>query len=288
MRAHAKINLYLDVISRYADGYHEIESVMQSVSLFDLVEISPAEDITVSCSKEELCGQDNLAYKAARLLHDTQGLESGAAISIIKRIPVAAGLAGGSADAAATLAGLNVLWGLHLPLEKLQEIGAKIGADIPFCLAGGTMLAQGKGEILTKLSPVPQMTFVLVTPPLHVSTAEIYRAVDEEKPAPLHSIEEFQGAIASGDINKIAASFSNLLETVAIKRYPAISRVKQLLLDAGSIAVLMSGSGPSVFAVCANEAQAQEIAGIIRRREPSFFTDVVKPVSSGIEVLQVC
>lgn len=285
IKAYAKINLYLDVISRYPNGYHQIQSVMQSVSLHDLIEISPAQKLNVSCTEETLSGKENLAFRAATVLRETAGIKAGASLNIIKQIPVAAGLAGGSADAAAALTGLNILWGLNLPLKELQQIGAGLGADIPFCLVGGTMLAQGTGGFLTRLDPLPDAAIVIVTPPLHVSTAEIYRAIDEEQPQPLNVKDNFLQALSSRNLGEIARSLNNLLETVALKRYPAISRAKQLGVTSGGVGALMSGSGPSVFILCENLRSANNVVAAVKSAEPGFFVDVAKPVNSGIEVV---
>ena len=287
IKAHAKINLYLDVISRYPNGYHQIESVMQSISLHDLIEISPAQELIVSCTEETLSGEENLAFRAALELRKQAVVKAGASLNIIKHIPVAAGLAGGSADAAAALTGLNILWGLNLPREELQGIGAGLGADIPFCLAGGTLLAQGKGDILTKLNPMPDTAIVVITPPLHVSTAEIYHAIDEERPAPLNAKDTIVEALSGRDLGQIAVSLDNLLETVALKRYPAISRAKQLGVTAGGIGALMSGSGPTVFILCEDLRSANTVADSVKSAEPEFFVNVAKPFNNGIEVLWV-
>lgn len=289
IKAYAKINLYLDVISRYPDGYHQIESVMQSVSLHDLVQVFLPEnnsyDLNLSCTKEELATEDNLAMKAAKLLRKVTGINAGAQIVIEKRIPVAAGLAGGSADAAATLAGLNRLWGLNLSLAKLQQIGIILGADVPFCLSGGTQFAEGRGEILTPLDTTPKFSLVIATPPLKVSTAEIYRAIDEDIEAPLNKSEKYLQALKSGELGRIVQAQENLLEIVAMKRYPAVSKIKELLLKAGALGAMMSGSGPSVFAICQSKAQASQVADEVRRAEPDTFIEVTEPVSSGIEII---
>ncbi len=285
IKAHAKINLYLDVISRYPDGYHQIESVMQSISLHDLIEISPSQELIVSCTEKTLSGEENLAFRAAETLRKQTGIQTGALLHIIKQIPIAAGLAGGSADAAATLTGLNILWGLNLSQGELQAIGATLGADIPFCLEGGTLLAQGKGDILTRLDSMPDTAIVIVTPPLHVSTAEIYHAIDEERAIPLNAKATIIEALTARNIGQIAASLDNLLETVALKRYPAISRAKQLGVTAGGTGALMSGSGPTVFILCEDLRSANAVADSVRAAEPEYFIDVAKPVKSGIEVL---
>lgn len=286
IRAYAKINLYLDVISRYPDGYHQIESVMQSISLYDLVKVSLAPDISVTCTEEKLCGQNNLAFRAADLLRRKAGVRDGATITISKRIPVAAGLAGGSADTAATLAGLNILWGLNLSLEQLQDIGLELGADVPFCLAGGTMLARGKGEVLSSLTPMPESAIVLITPPLQVSTAEVYHALDLENPTPINQKEAFLEVLSAGQIERLASSLNNILENVTLKRYSEVLGAKQRALASGAIGALMSGSGPSVFAICRDEYSAESIAHAMQVHNPSFFVKIIKPVHSGVEIAQ--
>lgn len=285
IKAYAKINLYLDVISKYPNGYHQIESIMQSVSLHDLIEISPARDISLSCSREELCGGNNLAFRAADLLRKKMNPKIGAFVNITKRIPVAAGLAGGSADAAATLTGLNELWGLNLSLEDLQEIGLELGADVPFCLAGGTMLAEGVGERLTRLKPMPDTEIVLVTPPVQVSTAQIYNSFDEDGLAPIGLKHEFIDALSSGNMHKITELLNNALETVALKRYPAILGIKQLAVERGGIGALMSGSGPTVFVICRDKSAAESTADMIKSQEKTFFVEIVKPVNRGVEIV---
>ncbi|HZD59920.1 MAG TPA: 4-(cytidine 5'-diphospho)-2-C-methyl-D-erythritol kinase [Anaerolineae bacterium] len=285
IKAYAKINLYLDIISRYPDGYHKIESVMQSISLHDLIVVSQAPTIDVSCTHEELCGQDNLAYHAAILLRQRMGLRAGATVTIDKRIPVAAGLAGGSADAAATLTGLNVLWELNLSIDQLQELGQELGADVPFCLAGGTMLAEGRGELLQPLNPLPDTTIVLITPPIPVSTAEVYQAFDREHIAPLNRKKEILDALDTGDPNRLAGSLGNLLESIALKRYPKILESKQRALASGGVGALMSGSGPSIFVICGDEHVASRVVETMRAYDPSSFVEIVKPVTRGVEIL---
>ncbi|MBS3909732.1 MAG: 4-(cytidine 5'-diphospho)-2-C-methyl-D-erythritol kinase [Actinobacteria bacterium] len=287
IKAFAKINLYLDVISRYPDGYHRIVSIMQSVSLHDLLEISeaPYPVIDVRCTAGGLSGTTNLAYRAALELREQTGVRAGARISIKKNIPIAAGLAGGSADAAATLFGLDRLWGLDLSSEYLKEIATRIGADVPFCLIGGTMLAEGKGEILASLTPVPDVSLVIATPPMPVSTAEVYRQFDEAGPAPLGKKDEILSALYHGDARGIAGSLNNLLEYVVLKRYPIILEAKDIALASGALAALMSGSGPSVFALCGDEVAALEVARAMRLHDSSFFVEVVKPARTGVELV---
>lgn len=284
IKAYAKINLYLDVISRYPDGYHQIKSVMQSISLHDLVEISPANELSLSSTSKELSNKDNLAFKAAEMLRSITSSKAGAHINITKRIPVAAGLAGGSADAAATLAGLNILWGLNLSMEELQRVGAGLGADVPFCLMGGTALAEGRGEKLTRLNPMPKLWMVLATPPMYISTADVYRLVDEREIAPLYTGTEFLNALSSGDIIQISAMLKNLLEEVVLPLHPDIEGIKKLAITAGGSGALMSGSGPSVYIICRDEETAKRVADDLRSRDETLFIDTVRPVDYGFEI----
>ncbi len=284
IKAYAKINLYLDVVSRYPDGYHQIKSVMQSISLHDLVEISPAKDLSLSSTSRELSNKDNLAFKAAEMLRSITSSKAGAHINITKRIPIAAGLAGGSADAAATLAGLNILWGLNLSVEELQKIGAGLGADIPFCLMGGTALAEGRGEKLARLNPMPKLWMVLATPPMYISTAGVYRLVDKREIAPLYTGTEFLNALSSGDIIQISAMLKNLLEEVVLPLHPDIESIKKLAVTSGGSGALMSGSGPSVFIICRDEETADRVADDLRSRDETLFVDTVRPVDYGLEI----
>jgi 4-diphosphocytidyl-2-C-methyl-D-erythritol kinase len=285
IKAFAKINLYLDVLSRYPDGYHKIESVMQSVALFDLVEISSSSRIGLTCSNRSLESENNLAFRAAKLLKAKTGVGSGADIHITKNIPIAAGLAGGSADAAATLVGLNELWKTGLTVTELQAIGFELGADVPFCCVGGTMLAQGKGELLSSQTPLTPMPIVIATLPLHVSTAEIYSDLDELMLLPLNRKDEVLQALLSKDKRAIAESLANILENVALRRHPEIERVKQLAIENNCLGVLMSGSGPSVFAIFDNEDQTGDYARALSATEKNIFINITKPVEYGVKIM---
>jgi 4-diphosphocytidyl-2-C-methyl-D-erythritol kinase len=285
IKAFAKINLYLDVLSRYPDGYHKIESVMQSVALFDLIEISSSSRISLTCSNQSLESEDNLAFKAAELLKAKTGVNFGANIRITKNIPIAAGLAGGSADAAATLVGLNELWKTGLTITELQSIGFELGADVPFCCVGGTMLAQGKGELLSSQTPLVPVSIVIATLPLHVSTAEIYSNLDKLMLLPLNRKNEILQALLSKDKKVIAGLLANILENVALRQHPEIDRVKQLAIKNNCLGVLMSGSGPSVFAIFDNEEQAGDYANALSATEKNIFTNITKPVEYGVKIM---
>jgi 4-diphosphocytidyl-2-C-methyl-D-erythritol kinase len=258
---------------------------MQSVALFDLIEISSSSRISLTCSNQSLESEDNLAFKAAELLRAKAGVDFGADIRITKNIPIAAGLAGGSADAAATLIGLNELWKTGLTITELQSIGFELGADVPFCCVGGTMLAQGKGELLSSQPPLVPVPIVIATLPLHVSTAEIYSNLDKLMLLPLNRKNEILQALLSKDKKAIAGSLANILENVALRQHPEVERVKQLAIENDCLGVLMSGSGPSVFAIFDNEEQAGDYANALSATEKNIFTNITKPVEYGVKIM---
>jgi len=261
--ARAKINLTLDVLGKRPDGYHQVETVMQSIELHDCLQFTPLEDgvsLTVA-GGEVSAGADNLVYRAALLMRKLAGDNKGVSIKLNKHIPVAAGLGGGSADAAATLSALNEIWGIRLPARELLSLGEKLGSDVPFCLLGGTALAGGRGELLESLPPCPRMGLVLVKPSFGVSTASVYHAYDSCPPGKKPETAAMIKAIGEGDIDCIVQNLANVLEIVAISMHPEIAGIKERLLEAGALGVLMSGSGPTVFGVAADLAAARAVAG---------------------------
>jgi 4-diphosphocytidyl-2-C-methyl-D-erythritol kinase len=261
----AKINLFLEVIARRPDGYHEIESVMQLVDLCDCVRLArKPRGIRVSVAGAELpSGRGNLAYKAAALLMETAGLSDGVHIRLEKRIPVAGGLGGGSSNAAAVLAGLNRLYGLGRSREELTGIGANLGSDVPFFLSDGLALATGRGEILTPLEPWPPRWVVLANPGLPVSTAWAYREVSSKLTEwqPQASIRTF---IAESRLPWPPLWAFNRLEAVVLPHRAEVRSLKALLEQGGGAPVLMSGSGASVFAVVPDAATGQALAARAR------------------------
>lgn len=266
--ARAKINLTLDILGKRPDGYHEVSMVMQSVQLADDVSVRAAADgkITLSCDLPGLgAPAQNLAYRAAALLREKCGLESGVAIALRKRIPVAAGLAGGSADAAATLKAMNQLFALGLSDAALCEIGAEIGSDVPFCVLEGTRLATGRGEILRALPSLPPCHIVLAKPAVSVSTAWAYRSYDAARVAAHPDTEAVIAALAARDLTKVAALVCNVLESVTIAAHPVIAEIKARMRRCGALAALMSGSGPTVFALAADAASAARVAESLRQ-----------------------
>ena len=261
--AYAKINLGLDIIGRREDGYHEVSMIMQSVGLCDEVVISPGEGegkITISTNIPGLsCGSDNLAYKAAALLAKHAGIIPNVHIALNKKIFLAAGLAGGSADAAAVLRGLNKYWQLQLENHELERLAALLGSDIPFCIEGGTMLATGRGEILTKLADLPPAIVVLAKPrQLEVSTGWVYQHYNKGRVVHAPCIWQLQDRLQEGT-EALVPYMGNVLETVTIPAHPVIASIKAAMLSAGAYYALMSGSGPTVFALAKNQETAESI-----------------------------
>lgn len=269
-KAYAKINLGLDVLRRRADGYHEVKMIMQTVDICD--------DLTFEKSAEpgvrlEIAGADlpadgdNLVCRAAALIMETAKTTEGVRITLKKRIPIAAGMAGGSADAAAALRGLNRLFALGYSVQELRGLGVKLGADIPYCITGGTMLSEGIGEILTPLSQPPACHLVVAKPNLDVSTAFVYGNLKAES-LPYHpDIDGMAEALAQGDLKGITDRMGNVLETVTEKAYPVIAKLKGQMRELGAENALMSGSGPTVFGICTEKETADRIAAAIREKE---------------------
>ncbi|MDA8440810.1 MAG: 4-(cytidine 5'-diphospho)-2-C-methyl-D-erythritol kinase [Peptococcaceae bacterium] len=260
--AHAKINLTLDVLYRRTDGYHEVEMVMQSIELADRVSLAKtSQGITLQVSSNEIpTDKNNLAWQAAQLMFDKLGLDGGLAIDLEKNIPVAAGLAGGSADAAAVIRGINRLWQLELSLTELLEFGALIGSDIPFCIQEGTALATGRGELLTKLTSCPEMWLVLVKPKVGVATGTVYGSFEVENVTTRPDTSAMLKAIAEGNEAAIVNNMYNVLESTTVNLVPEIEAIRQQLVRAGALKAVMSGSGPTVFGVTQNEVQARSVA----------------------------
>lgn len=266
VKAPAKINLTLDVLHKRSDGYHEVEMIMTTVDLADRIGLEIREDEKIQIlSVDRFVPNDyrNLAYQAAKLLKDTYHVKLGVSITIEKNIPVAAGLAGGSSDAAATLRGLNTLWGLGLSLDELAQLGTKIGSDVAFCVYGGTALATGRGELIQKLPSPPNSWVILAKPTLGVSTADIYGKMKLDKiihPKTNQMIE----AIENKDFVQMCDSIGNVLEDVTLKLYPEVAVLKEQMQKFGADAVLMSGSGPTVFGLVQQESRVQRVYNGLR------------------------
>jgi 4-diphosphocytidyl-2-C-methyl-D-erythritol kinase len=263
--AAAKVNLALEVLSRRPDGYHEIATVMQTVDLSDRLWLEDAEALEVKTSAPGVPADErNLAHRAAAALRDAAGLTRGARITLDKRIPVAAGLGGGSTDAAATLVGLNRLWGLRWPAERLGEIAVSLGMDVPFFLRGGAAVGTGRGERLTPLGGAA-LALVLVNPRFAVSTADMYGRVTPAMYSDGARTRDAADALESRRAGRVAASLYNGLEGAARAAYPQIGQMQAALLAAGALGAAMSGSGPTVFGVARSWEQARQIRARVAR-----------------------
>ena len=261
LKAYGKINLGLDVLRRRDDGYHEVRMIMQTVGIYDRIDLIYKEEpgITVETNLYYLPdNENNLVYKAAKLLMDEFHVQKGVHIKLRKFIPVAAGMAGGSSDAAAVLFGVNKMFSLGLTTEQLMERGVKIGADVPYCVMRGTALSEGIGEILTPLPMPPQCQVLIAKPGISVSTKFVYENLhaNDLKPEQHPDIDGMIEAIKQKDLYGIADRFGNVLETVTIPAYPVIQEIKNLMMEQGAIGTLMSGSGPTVFGLFTNPKAA--------------------------------
>jgi 4-diphosphocytidyl-2-C-methyl-D-erythritol kinase len=266
VKAPAKINLALDVLHKRNDGYHEVKMVMTTIDLADRVELELLDTDQIKISSHNRFVPDdnrNLAYQAAVLLKNKFKLSKGVSISITKSIPVAAGLAGGSSDAAATLRGLNKLWGLGLTLDELAEIGAEIGSDVSFCVYGGTALATGRGEIIQPIDPPPHCWVVLAKPLIGVSTADVYGQLNLSN-ITHPDVDQMVKAIKNEDYQSICKEMGNVLEEVTLKTYPEVAQIKDQMKRFGADAVLMSGSGPTVFGLIQHDSRMQRVYNGLR------------------------
>lgn len=262
VKAYAKINLGLDVIRKRSDGYHDVSMIMQTVNLYDTISIKKTRfNSTTIRSNLYYLPNDrrNLVYKAADLFCENLSITRGLSIHLNKKIPVAAGLAGGSADAAATLKGLNTLFQTGLSLEELMALGIKLGADVPYCLLMGTALSEGIGEILTPLPSIPSCYIVLVKPNISISTKYVYENLRLDESSTRHpDISSMINALKENDIHKLTSYMDNILETVTAKEYPIIENIKVIMKENGALASLMSGSGPTVFGIFNDHAKAEK------------------------------
>lgn len=265
-KAPAKINLSLDVLHKRADGFHEVKMIMTTIDLADRVELAelPSDEIQIiSHNRFVPDDQRNLAYQAALLLKRRYGVKKGVSIAITKVIPVAAGLAGGSSDAAATLRGLNRLWKLGLSLDELAELGAEIGSDVSFCVYGGTALATGRGEKIQHIDTPPHCWVVLAKPTIGVSTADVYRNLNLNN-VTHPDVEGMIEGIKGQDFEQICSHLGNVLESVTLKMYPEVANIKGQMKRFGADAVLMSGSGPTVFGLVQYESRLPRVYNGLR------------------------
>ncbi len=272
-KSYAKINLTLDVLGKLENGYHEVEMIMQSLNLFDIV-VCDKQDfgITISCDNDTLSeDESNIAYKAARLFFEHTEISGGVSIRINKNIPVAAGLAGGSGNAAAVLCALNLLYDTFLSDEELSRLALKLGADVPYCISGGTQFACGIGEKLTPLKAVDTMPVLLVKPSVSILTKDIYEKIDSAE-SPMHpNTQTALSAINSGDKDLLCRSISNIMEPVTAEICPLISEIKEKMLTLGASGAAMSGSGPTVFGIFHDNATAKKACDVFSKEYSEVF-----------------
>lgn len=271
LKAHGKINLGLDVIGRLENGYHEVRMIMQSVELADIVTLRrlPENKIVIKADREDIpCDKDNLAYKAAELLRERFSLKEGIEIILEKHIPVAAGMAGGSADCAAVLRGMNELFELGLTEEELQKEGVKLGADVPYCIMGGTALSEGIGERLTRIKTPPACVLLLAKPNMNVSTKYVYDQLDAQDIRRHPDIDGMLADIASGKLEALCDKMENVLESVTGKAYPVIGEIEAVMKEKGALQAVMSGSGPTVFGIFRKREEAEAAGKMIREKKP--------------------
>ena len=269
LKALAKINLGLDVLRRREDGYHEVKMIMQTISLHDDLEIRKTKTpgIQVKTNLYYLpTNENNLVYKAAKLLMDEFQIQDGVSIQLKKRIPVAAGMAGGSSDGAAVLWGINQMYGLGLSMQALMERGVRLGADVPYCIQRGTALAEGIGEKLSVLPPMPKCTILIAKPGISVSTKFVYENLhaNDLKPEQHPDVDSMIEAMRQKDLGLLCSRMGNVLETVTIPAYPVINEIKRTMMDNGAIGSMMSGSGPTVFGIFDSPVAAKQAMKAVR------------------------
>lgn len=284
-KAYGKLNLCLDIVGKREDGYHLVRMIMQTVNLYDELEFTKTKEpgIVLSTNRQDLpTNQDNLVYRAASLLMEKCSIKEGVRIHLTKRIPVAAGMAGGSADCAATLSGINTLFSLGLSNEELMTIATGLGADVPYCLLGGTALSEGIGELLTPLPDVPPCKVLLVKPNIDISTKWVYTTLDWKSLTWHPDVDTMISNLTKGNLNGISEGLSNVLETVTIPSHPVIESIKETMLNLGASNSLMSGSGPTVFGLYPDESIAQEAYRTCLKQFQDYQVELVDFVNRHI------
>ena len=277
-KAYAKVNITLDVVGKREDGYHLLKMIMQNIDIYDVITIEKIESgIEITCNKPYVpTDERNLAYKAAKLFKDTFNITSGVSINIKKNIPVAAGLAGGSTDCAAVLKIMNKLFQVNADNEKLMELGVKLGADVPYCIDGGTALCEGIGEVLTTLKPFKNHIIVLVKPPFGVSTKDVYKNFDLGRVKNHPETDKVITYMNEDNLYEVAKNMKNLLENVTLKKHKVISSIKSEMESLGAIKAMMSGSGPTVFAFFDDMMKAQRCYDEMKKKyNDTFITRTV-------------
>lgn len=270
LKALAKINLGLDVLGRRENGYHDVRMVMQTIHLYDdvILEKTKEPGIHLETNLSYLpVDEKNIAYKAAKLLRDEFGITEGIRIRLKKFIPVAAGMAGGSTNAAAVLFGMNRMYGLGLTEQQLKDRGVKLGADVPYCIMRGTVLAEGIGEILTPLPPMPKCYVLIAKPGISVSTKIVYEKFDALKDVEHPDIDRLMLGLENGKLAEVASSMGNVLEGVTIGLYPVIENIKQVMIQEGALNAMMSGSGPTVFGIFEDRRTAKKAYNVLKEKK---------------------
>ncbi|MCQ2509974.1 MAG: 4-(cytidine 5'-diphospho)-2-C-methyl-D-erythritol kinase [Lachnospiraceae bacterium] len=284
LEAMAKINLGLDVLRKRPDGYHDVRMIMQSIDLHDDLELEEADEpgIHMTCNVKELpTDGSNLVSKAAALLMQEKGIDKGVKLHLTKRIPMAAGMAGGSTDAAATMLGINELFDLGLSRQDLMDRAVKIGADVPYCIMGGTALSEGIGEILSPLPAMPDCQILIAKPDIDVSTPFVYRNLKAAELTWHPDIDGMIDALRMQSLEGITDRLGNVLETVTIPAFPVISEIKETIRQAGTMGVLMSGSGPTVFGIFNNQENAEKALQIMEESKLAGRVCLTRPVQNG-------
>ena len=278
--AYAKVNLTLNVLGKREDGYHDIESVMQAISLRDDIEIDvgTGKPWTLLCDKDHIpTDETNLAWKAAKLYLDTIGKDAnGIEIRITKRIPVQAGLAGGSADAAAVLRALNRHYDMPLSLPALAELGAQIGSDVPFCVLCGTAMVEGRGERIQRLPDIPDCIFVICKPDFSVSTPELYQQLDTKTIGKRPDRQAMESALLAGDLEKVVTNIYNVFDPIVTEEHLELNYIKSIMNSYGAVGMQMTGSGSAVFGICSNFENAAVICNMLKDAYPQVY--IAKPV----------
>ena len=273
IKAYGKVNISLDVDGKREDGYHVLSMIMQNIDLYDEIEVEKQEcGIILECNKSYVpVDNRNLAYKAAEIFKERYDIVDGVKINIEKNIPVSAGLAGGSTDAAAVLKVMNKLFNVNATEEELMELGLKLGADIPYCIHGGTALCEGIGEIITPIKPFRDKIVVLVKPAFGVSTKEVYKNFNLEKVKQHPKTAEIINAIENDDLNFVASNMKNLLENVTLRKHKILIKIKEEMNACGAINSMMSGSGPTVFAFFDDMLKAQRCFEKMKKKYSDVF-----------------
>lgn len=269
--AYAKVNLALDVLRRREDGYHDVCMIMQNLSLYDTLTFTVEEadtlTITLACDKAFVpCDAHNLIYKAIALMGETYHLTGHVHVELVKRIPVEAGMAGGSTDCAAAFHAMRELYGLDVSDQELMKLGVKLGADVPYCIMAKTALSEGIGEVLTEVAPLPDCLVVVAKPTISVSTKMVYENLHANELQHHPDVAGMVDALKQGDLSGVASRMENVLETVTTKLYPQIEEIKQTMKESGAENAIMSGSGPTVFGLYTEKATAEQAAEKIRQQ----------------------